>query len=109
VASGHEEVRVNENAEHAESLVEFYEAHTAHVGSQVVYCITAINGLDAGVFEFQVKREVFGFREALIPLPLGLFIHGPDRMALGKEGFNEFAADESAGAGYKDGMGWHCC
>ena len=108
MASGHEEVRVDENAEHAEALVEFYEAHTAHVCSKVVDGIAAINGLDTGIFELQIKREIFGFRKALIPLPLGFFIHGPDRMAFGKEFFDEFAADESTGAGYKDGMGLHC-
>jgi hypothetical protein len=40
-------------------------------------------------------------------LPLGFFIDGADAVALGEEGFDEFAADEAAGAGYEDGVGLH--
>jgi hypothetical protein len=63
--------------------------------------------LDAGVFEFEVEGEVLGFGEALIPLPLGLFVDGADAVSGGEEVFDEFAADESAGAGYEDVVGLH--
>jgi len=106
--SSHEEVRVDENAEHAEAFVEFNETHATHICSKIVDGVATIHGLDTGVFEFQIEREVLGLGKTLIPLPLGFFIHGSDLLAIGKEGFYEFAADESAGAGYEYGMGVHC-
>ena len=103
MAGGHEEVGINEDAEHTEAFVEFDEAHAAHVCGEVVNLVAAVGGLDAGVFEFEVEGEVLGFGEALIPLPLGFFIDGADAVSRGEEVLDEFAADESAGAGYE---GW---
>ena len=40
--------------------------------------------------------------ESLIPLPLGVFVDGADFVSLLEHGFDEVAADESAGAGHED-------
>ena len=88
--------------EHAVGLVVLDEAHAAHVGGQVVDPIGAIGGLDTGFFVLEVEGEVLGLGEALIPLPLRLFVDGADFVSLLEHGFDEVAADESTGAGDED-------
>ena len=102
VAGGHEHVGVDQDAEHAEAFVQLDEAHATHVGGEIVDPVGAIDGLDAGVFVLEVKRQVLRLGEALIPLPLGLFVDGADLVSLLEHGFDEVAADESTGAGHED-------
>ena len=96
MAGGHEHVGVDQDAEHAEAFVQLDEAHTTHVGGEIVDPVGAVDRLDAGVFVLEVEGEVLGSGEALIPLPLGFFVDGADFVSLLEHGFDEVAADESA-------------
>jgi len=99
VACGHEHVGIDQHAEHAEAFVELDEAHSTHVGGEVVDPVSAVDGPDAGVFVFEIEGEVFSLREALIPLPLGLFVDRADFVSLVEHGFDQVAPDESTGTG----------
>ena len=107
VAGGHEHVGVDEDAEHAEAFVQLDEAHAAHVGGEIVDPVGAVGSLDAGFFILEVEGEVLGFGEALIPLPLGLFVDGADFVPLVEHGLDEVAADEASGAGDEDVLSVH--
>jgi hypothetical protein len=48
------------------------------------------------------RKKQIRTAELMIPLPLGLFVDGADFVSLREHGFDEVAADESAGAGHED-------
>lgn len=95
-------MRVDEHAQHAKSFVELNEAHATHVGGEVVNPISSIGCLDACILFLEIERQVVGFGEALIPLPLGFFIDRTDSVSFFEHRSYEMAADEAAGAGYQD-------
>ncbi len=92
ILGGHQQVGVDQDAEHAEGFVVFDETHAAHVGGEVVD--------DGGVFErglaifeaAEIELQVLDFGEALIPLFDGFDIDGSD---VGVTAFEQIA-DEVA-------------
>ena len=99
LAGGHQQVRVDQDREHAVSLVRLDEAHPAHVGGEVVDDPRAVDRLLGGFAEGQVKALVLGAVEALVPVVEGLDIDRPNLLALTQEVRDEVASDETAGAG----------
>ncbi|MEJ1973789.1 MAG: hypothetical protein WDM96_15410 [Lacunisphaera sp.] len=77
----HQQVRIDQHAEHAERLVVFDESHSSHVGRQVVAILRSIERLPAGRLVLEIEHEVLGLREFLMPLRDRLAVHDPDAKA----------------------------
>jgi hypothetical protein len=98
VACGHDHVGVGENAQHAEGLVVFDEAHAAHVGGKLEDDIGARGRLEAAVFILEVELEAFDVFGDLVPLVEGFDIDGAYHLnAIVQQTLHEMAADKSAG------------
>ncbi len=108
VASGHQQVRVDERAEHAEGLVVLDEAHAAHVGREVVDARAARDRRCAGVDSAQVENHGLHAVVNLVPVVERLDVDRDDRVrARILEVLDEVAADEAARTRDEDPLSAH--
>ena len=99
LARGHEQMRVDEHAEHAKGLVELNEPHAAHVGGQVVDLRRAFDGFFARFSFLEVELQVFDAVEPLIPFLEGFEVDRPQiRAALPKQVGDQVSPDKSTRA-----------
>ena len=94
---GHEQVGVDEHAQHAERLVLLDKTHAAHVGGEIVDDGCAVHRAFARGLVLQVEHEVLHAVEALIPALERLYVHTADGAdALPPQVRHQVAANEAA-------------
>jgi len=59
---------IDQNADHAQGSVKFYEAHSAHVARKVVNLITSLHHPVAGFFFLKIHYVILRAFVDLIPL-----------------------------------------
>ena len=108
LAGGDEQMRIDEHAEHAKRLVQFDEAHAAHVGGQVIDNASVFDGLFAGFAPLQIQDEVFDVWEDLVPLGDGFDIDGAQiGVALALKICYQMTADKAATTANNDFFAFH--
>ncbi len=68
VLAGHQQVRVDQDGDHARGPVRLDEAHAAHVAGEVVDVRDAADGVPARLERAEVGDAVVDVREHLVPL-----------------------------------------
>ena len=97
IAGGYQHVGVDQDVEHAERLVVFDEAHTAHVRGQLVDCGRPCGGGIAVVLVSEIEREVLHAVSELMPLVEWLDVHGANVVeATAKEALDDVSANKAA-------------
>src|SRR5207249_11745152 len=92
---------IDQDAEHAETFVVFDEAHSSHVGSEVVDGFGAIQSLLASAPVLQIELLIFHARHQLMPIVERFDIDGANiLMALANQIRGQVSADETAAATY---------
>src|SRR6516162_9199755 len=94
-------MRVYKHAQHAESLVVFYESHPAHVGGKLEDGLRTVRCAMAAIFVLEIRNHVFYFWKDLVPLIQGLHIDcANDIDPFFKEASHEMPSDKSSAAAY---------
>ena len=103
LARGHQEMGIDQHAQHAQGLVVLDEPHAAHVGGEVVDAHRALHGGDAVGAVPKIEPEALDVVEPLVPLLERLDVDGPQAaMALPPQVGQEVPADEAAGPAHHD-------
>ena len=107
---GQQEMRVDEDVQHARGLVRFDVAHPAHIGREIVDFGRALHGTPAGGEFAQIGLNRFdaGGRR-LVPVGERLQIDGPHAPALSGEVGCQMTTDEPTGAANNNQRGGHAC
>jgi hypothetical protein len=96
-------MRIDEDSEHAQGFVIFDEAHAAHVRSQVVNRVRALQSPVGCLEQLKIKLKILHAGSALIPLVQRLDVNGPDILiTLADKIGDEVAADKAAAAAHND-------
>jgi hypothetical protein len=100
ILGGHQQMRVNQHGQHAKGFVVLNEAHSAHVGGQIVDFARAIASRAARGQVLQVENHVLDLFVHLIPFLEGLDIDRAQvRITLLAEVGQQMAANKAAAAG----------
>lgn len=100
-AGAEEQMRIDQDADHAQAFVEFDEAHAAHVAGEVNNDVHVFCGHERGIAQVQIGDDIFGFRVDLIPVSEGFDVHAADVfIAAAKKVFDEVPADEPSTSTY---------
>src|SRR5438874_12421417 len=91
-------MRVDEDRQHAPSLVGLDEPHPAHIRGQVIDGAGALDCPLTSLRFAEVHYQVFGFGEHLMPLFERLDVDGPNPSPLFKEFAHEVSTDEATPA-----------
>src|SRR5215469_12545531 len=98
-----EHMRVDQNRKHAQSFIVLDEAHSAHVGCEIVDVGGARYGCVAVLLQFQTQDEVFAVPKFLVPLAERLSINITNAaMALFPQASYQAATNETSGTGNED-------
>src|SRR5882724_12113317 len=102
---GDEQMGVDEHAQHAEGPVVLDEAHSPHVGGEVVNDRSVAHRAPAIGELLQVEAAVIDIREALIPTVDRLEVdRSQPRVALAPQVGDQVASDEASGATHDDAL-----
>src|SRR5207247_1403396 len=94
-----EQIRINEDRQHAQRLMTLDEAHSSHIGRMVVDPNSSFESLETVFTVGQIELKVFNIREHLMPFANRFDIHGPKIPVTTPAVFgNEMASNETAGA-----------
>src|SRR6516164_638140 len=88
---------VDQDGEHAKSLIVLDEPHASHVRGEIVNLVRAFGDDFAISFEVEIQRNVFDVVEMSIPVLQRLVVDGTNRLAPLPQRRNEITPDESTG------------
>src|SRR5687768_5405082 len=100
-------MRITEHREHAQGLVALEEAHSAHVGGEIVDVGDSAAGVLAGVTEVEIGDDVLGGVESLEPLLRRLAVDDADGDALVQQARSKMPANKAAAARHENLLAAH--